>query len=222
MADALVQDITGNPHAFVIACIADRQVKAETAWRLPYELGRRVGGSAFAHLRSLSPDRLHRAVAEVPALHRYPERMSASISKALRRIEAEFGGDAAKIWLGKPSSAEVVLRFLMFDGVGPKIATMATNILARDFKVPMADYSSVDVSVDVHLRRVFGRLGLIRAKATVEEVVYAARALHPEFPGLMDFPAWEIGREWCRPQSPICSDCFMRDVCPTAVSGGAL
>ena len=46
-ADALINDLLGNPHAFVIGCIADRQVKAEVAWRLPFELGERVGGFSF-------------------------------------------------------------------------------------------------------------------------------------------------------------------------------
>jgi len=103
-------------------------------------------------------------------------------------------------------------------GIGPKIATIAANILARDFKIRFADYYSVDISVDVYLRRVFTRLGLIAKGASVEEVVYRARALHPSFPGLLDLPAWEVGRKWCRPKEPRCIDCHMRDVCPTASS----
>jgi endonuclease III len=102
-----------------------------------------------------------------------------------------------------------------FDGVGPKIASMATNILARDFKVPFADYYSIDISADVHVRRVFARLGLCASDATVEQVIYKAKALHPEFPGLMDFPCWEIGRTWCNWRTPECAGCYMRDVCAT-------
>ena len=36
---------------------------------------------------------------------------------------------------------------------------MATNILARQFKIPMSDYYSVDISLDVHIQRVLKRLG---------------------------------------------------------------
>jgi hypothetical protein len=46
---------------------------------------------------------------------------------------------------------------------------------------------------------------------------WAARALHPEFPGLLDYPAWEIGRHWCRPQTPLCAGCYMCAVCPGRV-----
>lgn len=128
--------------------------------------------------------------------------MSGLFWSAIQLIAIRYEGDASRIWGGKPQSAAVVYRFLELDGVGPKIANMAANILAREFKVPFADYYSVDVSADVHVRRVFARLGLAATNATVDQLVYRARALHPEFPGLMDLPSWEIGRRWCKPPRP--------------------
>jgi endonuclease-3 len=110
----------------------------------------------------------------------------------------------------------VVYRFLEFDGVGPKIATMAANILAREFKIPLSDYSSIDNSADVHIRRVFARLHLCPPDASVEQIIYKAKALHPEFPGLMDLPIWELGRNWCKPNKPNCQKCYMSDLCPSA------
>ena len=110
----------------------------------------------------------------------------------------------------------VVFRFLEFEGVGPKIANMAANILARDFKVPFSDYFSIDISADVHVRRVFGRLGLTRPNATIEQLIFRARSLNPKFPGLMDFPVWEIGRNWCGPKIQKCNECYMKDLCPSS------
>ena len=92
---------------------------------------------------------------------------------------------------------------------------MASNILARNFKVKFKDYYSIDISADVHIKRVFHRLGLTSKSASTEEVIYKARALHPEFPGVLDFPCWEIGRSWCRPQKPTCEECYMGEVCPS-------
>ena len=53
----------------------------------------------------------------------------------------------------------IPLRRLEFRGAGPKIATMAANLLARHLKVPFSDYYSIDISVDVQVRRVLSRLG---------------------------------------------------------------
>ena len=149
---------------------------------------------------------------EPEPLHWFVETMANHFHSAVQRIMNNYAGDASRIWSDKPSSAEVVYRFLEFDGVGPKIASMAANILARDFKIPFSDYYSIDISADVHVRRVFSRLGLCAADATVEQVIYKARALYPEYPGIMDLPCWNIGRNWCRPRNTLCGDCYMHDL----------
>ena len=213
-ADELLNDLTNHPHAFVLACVMDRQIKAERAWAIPYRLAQELGGFSFNRLLSVSAEEFRRLFVS-RALHRFPEIMSQNLHRAIKHINSAYGGQAARIWQDQPSSAEVVFRFLQFPGVGPKIATMATNILARDFKVPLADHYSIDISADVQVRRVFWRLGLVGEDASAEAVIYRARALHPQFPGLMDFPAWEIGREWCRPTVPQCGSCYMRHVCAT-------
>lgn len=214
-ADALLNDLEGHPHAFVLACIMDRQIKAERAWLIPHLVSRKLGGFSFSRLRALSLEDVRDLLSKPEPLHRFPEEMSRNFHGAVEHIALAYGGDAGRIWRDRPPSAEVVLRFLRFRGVGPKIATMATNILARDFKVSLADHYSVDVSADIHVRRVFARLGLVGEAASLEEIIYSARALSPGFPGLLDFPAWEIGRTWCRPTSPNCAECYMHPVCPT-------
>ena len=216
-ASNFVGDLERRPHAFVLACIMDRQIKAERAWAIPYEMSKRLGGFSFSRLTRLEYRDVQRAMARPTKLHRYVDTMSRSFHDAVGRIATEYGGDASRIWADRPSSADLVYRFLQFSGVGPKIATMAANILARNFKVPLSDYYSIDVSADVHIKRVFFRLGLVNKGASVEEVVYRARSLHPTFPGLMDLPAWQIGREWCRPIGPDCGSCYMKGLCPTAL-----
>ncbi|HEX5221766.1 MAG TPA: iron-sulfur cluster loop [Verrucomicrobiae bacterium] len=215
-ADDLINDLDAHPHAFVLACIMDRQVKAEIAWRIPYRISQKLGGFSMETLLQLSRVDVTRLMSEPEPLHRFVEIMSGCFPSAVQRIKSAYGGDASRIWAGNPSSAEVVYRFLKFDGVGPKIATMATNILAREFKVPLSDYTSIDISADVHIRRVFGRLQLCPTDASVEQIIYKAKALHPEFPGLMDLPIWELGRNWCKPRKPNCEECYMGDLCPSA------
>jgi endonuclease III len=218
-ADLLLNDLEHYPHAFVLACIMDRQMRAERAWLIPYLFSQKIGGFEFETLRSLSLLEIRDLMTKPVPLHRYPGRMSENFYEAVRHIAEIYSGDASNIWRGKPSSAEVVYRFLQFRGVGPKIATMATNILARELKVSMSDYYSVDVSADVHVRRVFVRLGLVEPNATIDEIIYRARSLYPDFPGLLDLPTWDIGRQWCRPGAPLCGGCYMQKECPTAKAG---
>ena len=215
-ADCLLNDLIANPHAFVLACIMDRQITAERAWIIPYRIFERLGSFSMESLGRLSREEVHNLMARPEPLHRFVGKMSEHFYAGVHRIIDHYAGNAARIWEGMPSSAEVVYRFLEFDGVGPKIATMAANILAHRFKVEFADYCSIDISADRQVSRVFGRLGLCPAEAKVEQVIYKARALHPVFPGIMDSSCWEIGRNWCTVQNPDCPACYMKDLCPTS------
>lgn len=213
-ADSLLNDIEVHPHAFVLACVMDRQVKAEKAWIIPYRISRKLNGFSMETLCALTQSDVVRLMSEPEPLHRFVDTMSKVFHSAVQRIKNEYAKDATRIWEKRPSSAEVVYRFLGFDGIGPKIGSMAVNILARDFKIPFADYFSINISADVHVRRVFARLGLCDADATVEQVIYKAKALFPEFPGIIDLPSWEIGRNWCKARAPECNGCYMSHLCP--------
>ena len=215
-ADALLNDIENYPHAFVLACIMDRQIKAERAWLIPYRISKKIGGFSMELLSKLSREDVFRLMNAPKPLHRFVDKMAYYFYSAVQRIKNKYNGNAANIWSDNPSSAEVVYRFLEFAGVGPKIGSMAANILAREFKIPFSDYYSIDISADVHVRRVLSRLGLCNVDVTIEQVIYKARALYPVFPGIMDFPCWEIGRNWCKSNDPACSNCYMNDLCITA------
>lgn len=78
--------------------------------------------------------------------------------KAIQRIKNQYDGDASNIWNGCTSSATVVYKFLEFEGMGIKIATMNANILVRQFKIEFSDYYSIDISSDIHVRRILKRL----------------------------------------------------------------
>jgi len=147
--------------------------------------------------------------------------MAFYLHSAIRTIDEQYEGDAARIWADRPSSADVILRFLGFRGVGPKIATMAVNILARQFKVPFSDHYCIDISADVHVKRVFHRLGL-SAPALPSRDQYRARSMSPEFPGLLTLPAWQTRRECADPVTRSATSCYMADICPTASGSGPL
>jgi endonuclease III len=92
---------------------------------------------------------------------------------------------------------------------------MAANILVREFKIPVADKISIDISVDSQVRRVFARLGFVGGDATNDQIIYRARDLNPLYPGVFDLSLWEIGRNWCHPRKPDCANCYLLRWCPT-------
>ena len=211
-ANRLASSIKKYPHAFVIGCLMDRRINANSAWAIPYKIRQTLGTFDFQVLHAQRQEQLRRFVAHHPLANV----MARNLRKALDRIADQYDGHANRIWAGEPSSAEVVYRFLLFPGIGPKIATMAANILVRDLKVTFGDYSSIDVSIDVHVNRVLKRLGLIDSKATREQAIYKTRSMHPEFPGKLDLALWQIGSDFCKPRYPNCDKCYMADLCPSA------
>ena len=210
-SDAFVNDIEKHPHAYVLACLMNRQVQYERAEKIPYDVCQEIGSQKISDLANLS-EKEYIDIFEKKRLHRFNETMAKIFHKAVLRIRDEYENDASKIWSGNPSSSSVVYRFLQFNGSGIKISTMAANILARDLKVPLSDYYSIDISPDVHVRRVMGRLYQIDKNAT-DLIIYKARELNPDYPGIIDLSCWEIGRDFCKPTNPNCKDCIVRDEC---------
>lgn len=214
-ANTLVRDIEHFPHAFVIMCLMERGGNSNTAALVPYRLKQTLGTFAVEDLARLTEAECVELFAGPPPLHRWHPKMARVFHLALQRIRSSYNGDAARIWADQPSSARVVRRFLEFHGAGLKIATMAANLLILDFHVPLADYTSIDVSADVHVVRVMQRLGFVKAKGAdaLLDTVYAAREMNPSFPGIFDLALWGLGRNVCRPRSPLCGTCPLRDDC---------
>ena len=218
-ADALIKDLDGHPHAFLFACLVDRQVTAERAWMVPSLVRERNGGLfEMGDLEQLTEADRIRLMREPTAAHRLPETMARVLHRAVARLVSHYDGDASRIWAGKPSSAALVRRVLEFHGAGPKIACMAGNLLVRLFRVPLSDYRYLDISADTQVRRVMTRLGFVEEGSDVDVVIYAARELNPDFPGIFDLAVWDIGRTVCEWKTPRCPECRLRDLCAYAVA----
>jgi len=218
-ANSLLNDLNHHPHAFVLACLMDRQQPIEKCWVIPHRIRQKVGSFRFETLTSLSKQKITSLMCGPPPLHRFAKIMGGIFYQGIQRIASQYSGNAALIWADQPSSAALVKRFLEFDGAGQKIATMAANILVRELNVPLKDKISIDVSVDRHVKRVCERLGLVREDSKREEIVYTARELNPLYPGVFDLPLFEIGRSWCfEKRAPNCRDCFMIKLCAYARS----
>lgn len=96
---------------------------------------------------------------------------------------------------------------------------MAVEILERDLHVPLSALNGGDIAYDVHVRRVFLRTGLVD-RDRMTDMIVAARALHPQRPGELDNPAWDIGSRWGHPRDPDCSTCPLTHACPRLIERG--
>lgn len=208
-----LNDLENYPHHFVLGCVMDRQIHFQRAWKIPYLISRKINDFSFTGFLKLSENELLNLFQE-NSLHRFNEIMAKLFYKAIQKIHTDYNDNASLIWKGNLSSERIAYRFSQFEGIGPKISSMATNILVREFRIPMKDKTGIDISPDVHVKRVFIRLGLISKNSSNEELIYRARELNPSYPGIFDPSAWEIGRDWCRPQNPSCSQCYLSESCP--------
>lgn len=205
-----------NPFALLLAILLDQGVPAERAFQAPQTLHERLGHLDPARMAGDEPGVL-RAMSARPMPHRFPAVGTRWIVRAASRVSDELDGDVRRLWADRPTARALQARFEAFDGIGQKKAAMAVEILARDFAVPLDEMSGSDVAVDVHVRRVFLRTGL-SASDSIEDIVRAARELHPLRPGELDVPVWMIGRNWCRPRSPKCSACPISWACPSSTA----
>ena len=147
------------------------------------------------------------------ALHFYHGEMTDNLKHAARLMLEKYDGDPRKIWQVKKNDIKEVKRRLReFHGIGEQLASMAVMILVRDYG-NLGGKKSFPFLVpkeDVHTKKVFQRTGLTRSSQTV---VGVARELNPDFPAILDEPAWIIGKEYCFKNNPNCKECPITGVC---------
>ena len=123
-----------------------------------------------------------------------------NIIAACRIIKAQHGGQV-------PDTMEALTAL---PGVGRKTANV---VLSNAFGIPA-------FAVDTHVFRVSNRLGLCRAD-TVEETEKQMTKLIPREKWGMAHH-WLIwhGRRLCKAQRPLCEECGLKDLCPSAKQKG--
>ena len=214
-ANKLLNDIENNPHVFVLGCLMDRRIPAERAWIIPHKVFKELKTHNFNKLANIKKE-VYINIFNKKRLHKNNTIMANVFYEGIQYIKEEYNGDVSKIWRDKPSSKSVVRRFLGFYGCGIKIATMAANMLVTNFKIPFSDYSSIDISTDVHIIRVFPRMGFVPPNSSKKTIICKARELYPKFPGIIDNPCLKIGKTCCKSNKPDCSNCIVKSECKTA------
>lgn len=212
LKDEEKQFILNDLNAFIIGLISDQSVKAEIAWSLPYKLSNRIGNFNLNEIvENYDEKKIENIIKEKPSLHRYPSRMANYIYNAMKDIVNKYDSKAENIWKNK-TAEEIVLLLEQFKGISHKKASLGTLILVRDLDADVLDKENIDIAYDIHIRRLFLRIGLVNED--IQEIILdKARKIYPEFPGRLTTAFWTLGREVCRPTEPSCLICPLYEYC---------
>ena len=200
------------PHFFVIGCLMDRQIRANDAWSIPFIVENHLGTADINEWNKCSSGTIS-SIFEQHTKHRFKKNMSDVFCEAVKKIVEVYGGDASCIWKGSDNCADVIYNFLAFNGCGIKIATMAVNILTRMMNVKLEHMESIDISPDSQVKKIMINLGLIDEKASNEMIIYKARSIYPEFPGMLDPFLWYVGSQFCMVRQKHCAECPINKLC---------
>ena len=176
-----------NPYLVLIGCILSLRTNDKTTYP--------------ATLRMLdlakTPEQMAKVKVEDLAQAIYPvgfyENKAKQIIELSRQIVEDLDGKV-------PDEIEDLIKF---NGVGRKTANL---VLAKGFNKPA-------ICVDVHVHRIFNRLGYVKTK-TPEETEFALRKKLPK-KHWIDINTLIVthGQNVCKPQKPNCSACPIADYC---------
>jgi uncharacterized HhH-GPD family protein len=121
-----------SPLALLMAMLLDQQVPLERAFAAPYDLSRRLGHDPEAdELADYAPEALEVIFAERPALHRYPKAMAKRVQALCLLLVERYDGDAAGVWAGVQSGAELRARIGALPGFGEQKAKIFVALLGK-------------------------------------------------------------------------------------------
>lgn len=209
------KEVLSDPFAFLVGVAFNRGMPYQKAWEIPLCIKNKnmLNAKKLAAMEKLELQRLLESLSIRP---RYGCRLGAKTLEDAARLVMAHGGDASAIWRNS-SPRETIRKLRSIYGVGSGIASMAVRILHDNSEDIFSGHEyQIDLKPDVQVMRVFKRTGLtgIESEAIA---VNTARELHPAFPGALDWPAWNIGRNWCFSDGPNCTQCPLDAVCEKAI-----
>ena len=128
--------LTDDPLALLVGMVLDQQDKLEKAFSAPYVLAQRLGHVPTApELAEFDPDALIAIFATPPALHRFPKAMAGRVQAVCRLLVEDYDGDAAKLWQGVDTGAELQKRIAALPGFGKQKSQIFTALLGKQYGV---------------------------------------------------------------------------------------
>ena len=182
-----LMDSFNDPYLVLIACILSLRTNDKTTY--PATLRMLKLAKTPAEMKKVGINELAKAIYPVG----FYENKAKQIIELSRIIDEDLGGKV-------PDEIEDLVKF---NGVGRKTANL---VLARGFNKPA-------ICVDVHVHRIFNRLGYVKTK-TPEETEFALREKLPE-KHWIDINTLIVthGQNCCTPRNPKCSECPIEEYC---------
>src|SRR6478672_3409008 len=104
-ADAL---LGADANALVLGMVLDQQVTMEKAFAGPAVIAERMGGRLDVRaIADADPELFAAICAQRPAVHRFPGAMAKRVQATCQVVAQTYDGDAANIWSGVLSGAEL-------------------------------------------------------------------------------------------------------------------
>ena len=182
-----LMDSFKNPYLVLIACILSLRTNDKTTY--PATLRMLELAKTPKEMKNVIQEELAKAIYPVG----FYENKANQIIELSKTIDEELNGQV-------PDEIEDLIKF---KGVGRKTANL---VLSLGFNKPA-------ICVDVHVHRIFNRLGYIKTK-TPEETEFALREKLPQ-KYWIDINTLLVthGQNVCKPIKPKCSECPIARYC---------
>ena len=182
-----LMDTFNDPYLVLISCILSLRTNDRTTY--PATLRMLELAKTPHNMKGVKVEDLAKAIYPVG----FYENKAKQIIELSRQIDEDLGGKV-------PDEIEELVKF---NGVGRKTANL---VLSRGFNKPA-------ICVDVHVHRIFNRLGYIKTK-NPEETEFALRKKLP-VKYWIDINTLMVthGQNVCKPINPKCSECPIEKYC---------
>ncbi|MFE9404397.1 HhH-GPD-type base excision DNA repair protein [Streptomyces sp. NPDC006530] len=126
-----------SPLAALVGMLLDQQIPMEWAFCGPYTIAQRmrVDDLDAGAIAAYDPEAFAELLREKPAVHRYPGSMAKRIQQLCGFLVEEYGGDAAGVWTGVASGAELLSRLKALPGFGEQKAKIFLALLGKQLGV---------------------------------------------------------------------------------------
>ncbi len=176
-----------DPYIVLIACILSLRTNDKTTYQATLRMLEL--GTTPLEFSKLDIDTLSKAI--------YP--VGFYKNKAKQIIEL------SKILVEKYNSIvpDSIEELIKFNGVGRKTANLT---LAKGYQIPA-------ICVDVHVHRIFNRIGLLKTKTPEETEFYLRKNLPKKYWLDINTILVTFGQNICKPIKPDCNNCPIIDYC---------